>query len=268
MPATSGLFVDDLPSDAGDDAPLVVLVHGTMDRHSSFARLRSRLMATCHVVSYDRRGYAASRDAAPPATGLADHVSDLESVLAGRRATVVGHSYGGTVALGLAASRSDLVASVVAYEPPLAWLDWWPSPQGRRGAPFEGISGPDAADAFLRRIVGPDRYERLPLRTREEASLDGDALITELTAIRVDPAPFEASAITVPVLVVRGEGTDSHHVTGAEWLAAQLPAGSHHIVRGAGHGGHQSHPNEMTTLVAAAVRVAVDPGVERPPAEL
>jgi pimeloyl-ACP methyl ester carboxylesterase len=251
----SELFVDDLPSDAGADARLVVLVHGTMDRHASFARVRSRLMESCHVVSYDRRGYAGSRDVAPPATGVDDHVADLEAVVAGRRCTVVGHSYGGTVALAFAARQPELAASVLAYEPPLAWLEAWPT-HGPREHPFAGVSAEQAAESFLKRMIGEHRYERLPLRTREEVVQDGAALVAELTAIRNDPPPFEPAAITVPAIIARGEDTAPHHIWGADLLVEQMPSATLRVVEGAGHGGHQSHPREFAALVLESVSLA------------
>jgi pimeloyl-ACP methyl ester carboxylesterase len=253
MPAPEGVFVDDLPSDAGDEAPLVVLVHGTMDRHQSFARVRSRLMASCHVISYDRRGYAASREALPQPRGIDDHVRDLEAILDGRRATLAGHSYGGTVVLTLAARRPDLAGAILAYEPPLAWLERWPTPDGSRNEPFAGVTAEEAAAAFLRRMVGEDRYERLPLRTRQEAEKDGQALVAEMTAIRNDPAPFDPRDVEVPAIIARGELTSDHHVWATELLAAELPNASLRIVHGARHGGHQSHPRELAALIEEAV---------------
>lgn len=247
------LFVDDLASDAGDDAPLVVLVHGTMDRHSSFARVRSRLMTSCHVVSYDRRGYAGSRDVLPLASGISDHVADLASVVDGRRCTVVGHSYGGTIVLAFAARHPELVASLVAYEPPLAWLETWPTADGERRAPYAGQTGEEAAEQFLRRIVGEHRYELLPLKTRNELLKDGDALIAEMTSIRNDPAPFELDEIACPALIARGENALPHHAEGAEILVEKLPTASLRVFAGAGHGGHQSHPREFAELVLEAV---------------
>lgn len=251
----NGLYVDDLPSDAGDDAPLVVLVHGSMDRHTSFARVRSRLIATCHVVSYDRRGYAGSREVEPPARGVEEHVRDLEAVIAGRRATVAGHSYGGIVVLALAARRPDLVGSAVVYEPPLVWRR---PDYGRQPPAFRGASGEEAAEAFLRRMIGHERYERLPLKTREEVLKDGDALIAELTAIRLDEPPFDPALIEVPVLVAVGAESDNLHREAALFLAGELPRGSLHKVAGARHGGHQSHPVEFVALIEAAVRLAAD----------
>ena len=77
-------------------------------------------------------------------------------VLAGRRAVLVGHSYGGDVALATADRHPDLVAGVAVYETPLSWLPWWPNTtagsiavaeQRARGRPpsssCNGSSGPD-----------------------------------------------------------------------------------------------------------------------------
>ncbi len=52
--------------------------------------------------------------------------TDLEAIVAERRCTIAGHSYGGNLVLALAARRPDLVASAVVYEPPLAWRPGWP----------------------------------------------------------------------------------------------------------------------------------------------
>jgi len=103
------------------DAPFVVLVHGTMDRSTSFHAVMG-LLSDCSVLSYDRRGYARSRFAEPPATSLADHVDDLLELIDGRAAVVVGHSYGGDVALAAAERRPDLVRAVGAFESPMPWI--------------------------------------------------------------------------------------------------------------------------------------------------
>ncbi len=250
----SALLVDELHSDAGPQSPLVVLVHGSMDRHTSFARIRNRLVESCHVVSYDRRGYAGSRAVSPPARGLEDHLADLAKVVAGRSATLVGHSYGGTLVLAFAARHPELAASLLAYEPPLSWLEWWPT-RGERSRPFGEMSGPEAAESFLVRMLG-ERYHRLPLRTREEAALDGDALVRELTALRADPPPFEPEEITPPALVARGENASSHQLRGTELLVARMPKAELRLIAGAGHDGHRSHPRQFAALVLEAVALA------------
>lgn len=260
-----GLFLDDLPSDEGPDAPLVVLVHGAMDRHTSFARVRARLMVTCHVVSYDRRGYAGSRAAQPLAAHMAEHVDDLESVVAERPCTVAGHSYGGGVVLAFAQRRPDLVRAVVAYEPPMPWIGSW-TRDGGSGGRFENVTPEQAAEGFLRRQIGDRRFELLPLTVREDIVKDGNALVAELTAIWQDPPPFDPAEIPMPVLVVCGQASTERHRRAAAHLAGLLPAGSLHEVAEATHGGHQSHPAEFSRLILAAVALGAEPAADRPPA--
>jgi pimeloyl-ACP methyl ester carboxylesterase len=223
-----------------------------MDRHTSFARVRSRLMESCHVISYDRRGYAQSRDVVPPALGIDDHVADLESVVAGRRAVLVGHSYGGTVVLCFAARHPELTAIAFVYEPGLGWRESWPGESSAN--PFAGVTAEQAAEGFMKRLIGPQRWERLPPKTRSEVLRDGDAMVTELTAVRRDPPPFDPATIEVPVMVARGEKATANHKEGADWLVGELPQGSLHVVDGAGHNGHQSHPSQFAGLVLEAVR--------------
>src|SRR4249919_2946681 len=97
------LHVDEHCSDEAD-APVIVLVHGVFDSCQSFEGVIEHLVPEHTVLTYDRRQWGRSRDAAPAAT-LDDHADDLLAVLGDRRATVVGHSYGGTVSL-LAAVRA------------------------------------------------------------------------------------------------------------------------------------------------------------------
>ena len=91
---------------AGD--PLIVLVHGAMDRSASMLKLSRRLDHQYRVLRYDRRGYGHSV-AHPGPFGMAHQVADLIALLAGRRAVLIGHSYGGNVALAAAAAQGDLV---------------------------------------------------------------------------------------------------------------------------------------------------------------
>lgn len=265
-----GLFVTESP--AGGEAargavPAVVLVHGSLDRHTSFARLTSRLAGDARVIAYDRRGYARSRAAAPPARGVVDHARDLEAVVravAGPGpAVVLGHSYGGVVALALAATRPELLGAAVVFEPPLAWLDWWDTPSGgndgvsaRRHVVVDAPTPAAAAEAFLRRVVGNRRYERLPAATRADLALDGPALVTELSALRRDPPPFDPERIRVPVVVGTGDRSLERNQRGARLLAALLPAGELAVVEGAGHGAHLTHPVELAALVRRATQRA------------
>lgn len=251
-----GLYSERTQARVGPGAPLVACIHGSMDRHASFARLRARLAPTCDVLLYDRRGYAASRDLQPPAAGIEDHVVDLLALLEGRAGLLFGHSLGGDIALAFAQRHADLVTAVVVYEPPTPWLDFWYAPGADNDPPsWQAPTAEEAAEGFLRRMIGPRRYERIPAATRAELAKDGPALITELTSIRRDPAPFVPSLVGVPVVVAWGSDAVERHRRAAEWLVNSLPDPTAVVLDGAGHNAHRTHSKEIAELILTAAGV-------------
>jgi pimeloyl-ACP methyl ester carboxylesterase len=232
---------------AGSDGPslVVVLVHGSLDRGTSFARVVRRL-PDLHVVTYDRRGYHRSRPALPLATSLEDHVTDLVAIVDGRPAVVVGHSYGGDVALGAAAAAPEAIRAVGVYEPPLPWSEWWP--RRTRG----DIAAEDPAvfaEGFFRRVVSDDAWERLPEKARAERRADGPALVAELASIRRPRPPIDLATIAVPVLLGRGSRSLPHHRRAIDSLADVLPSTEITEFPGATHGAHLSHPDAFAGFV-------------------
>ncbi|GGV85849.1 alpha/beta hydrolase [Streptomyces gelaticus] len=117
---------------ASDPPPLVVLVHGLLiDSLASYYFSLGPFFAErgMDVLMYDLRGHGRT---GRPAAGyrLEDFVSDLDGLLDAleedRPAHVVGNSFGGAIAYGLAASRPDRVRSVIAIEsePPVkSWAE-------------------------------------------------------------------------------------------------------------------------------------------------
>src|ERR1700722_13781565 len=154
MPPPSQLAVAEyLPEGPSRALPIVVLVHGSLDRSSSFTRVLRRL-DDLHTVVYDRRGYHGSRDALPINTTLDGHIDDLLEVIGGRPAVVVGHSYGGAVTLGAAlrAGQEGPIHSIGVYEPPMPWLGLWPNrpPASTGGSEPTGAEPPDPAERDAR----------------------------------------------------------------------------------------------------------------------
>lgn len=231
------------------DAPsVVVLVHGTLDRATSFARVR-RHLADLDTVAYDRRGYASRIDEGPAT--LHGHVDDLLSVVGDRRAVVAGHSYGADIALAAAVRRPDVVVGVVSYEAPMPWQPWWPD--NTAGAAAVAAQEPEAAaEAFMRRMVGDERWERLPARTKAARRAEGRAVLAELASIRDHP-PFDLADVRAPVVVGVGVESAAHQRAAAPNVAALLPDAVLVEVAGASHGAHLSHPAEFAGLVRAAL---------------
>ena len=261
------------------DGPLVALVHGAMDRSGGMLRTRRILQPSCRVLRYDRRGYARSLAAGPP-TSFGQQVDDLARLLDDRPAVLAGHSFGGVICLALAERQPGLVRSVLAYEAPQMWAPWWPggTPGSQALASVAGgaggAAGPagdqsdqdgrderahEAAEWFLRRMIGDDLWDRLPESMRAERRAEGPTLVAELRSVRPpSPVPFEASAITVPVLVACGTEARPHHLRASDELARTVPRGELRVIEGAGHGAHLSHPEEFARLVRRAIEMADD----------
>ncbi|MEO5679198.1 MAG: alpha/beta hydrolase [Acidimicrobiales bacterium] len=247
------LFVLERGPAESSPGPLVVAVHGTMDRHSSFLRMR-RDLGELRTILYDRRGYGRSR-ALPVAAGLDDHVDDLLGLCAGRPAVVVGHSYGACVALRAAQRVPAVVRALVAFEPPLPWLPGWPSDTGSARA----LAAPDpdaAVEAFLRRILGDERWEALPERARDDRRAEGPALLADLRSVRPavgTPAPIDLGAVRVPVVVGRGTRSPGYLRDGADRLVGLLPDAEPWVVEGAGHDAHASRPDHLAAMTRRAL---------------
>ena len=229
--------------------PMVVLVHGSMDRSTSFGRV-TRQLPDLHVVAYDRLGYGRSPTDRPHET-LAGHAADLLDVIDGRRCAVVGHSYGGDVALVAAIERPDLVVAVGAFEAPMPWQPWWPA-QSAGGAATAAASPEDGAEAFMRRVVGDRVWARLPRATREARRAEGPTLLAEMLSIR-GPAPFDPAEVKVPVVAGYGTTSESRHQESAARLGDAVPDGELHAIEGAGHGAHMSHPAEFAAFVRRVI---------------
>ncbi|MGE3621776.1 MAG: alpha/beta fold hydrolase [Acidimicrobiia bacterium] len=237
------------------DVARVVTVHGGLDRASSFLRTE-RHLPDLTVVRYDRRGYARSLDAGP-AVDFDQQVDDLVGVVDGRPSVVVGHSFGGLLALALAGRRPDLVRAVLVYEAPMPWLGWWPLATPGQAATRFAETPAEAAERFMRALIGDEHWARLPAPTRQQRRAEGPALLADLASVRPPaPVPIDPATIVAPLVVASGGRSPGHQRRAAEEIAGAAPRGERHEIAGAGHGAHLSHPAELAALVRRAVALA------------
>jgi pimeloyl-ACP methyl ester carboxylesterase len=109
-----------------------------------------------------------------------------------------------------------------------------------------------AAEDFMRRMVGDDVWAQLPQKTRADRRAEGPALVGELAAL-VSGAPYDPAAVRVPAVVAHGSQGSDHHRAGIEWLAATIPDAELMVIDGAGHGVHTSNPAAFAAIVERAV---------------
>jgi pimeloyl-ACP methyl ester carboxylesterase len=237
-------------SEAGDPSgPLVVLVHGAMDRARSFRRAVERL-PDFRVVTYDRRGYGGSLAAGPP-TGLGQHVDDLIAVLDGRRAALVAHSFGSHIAILASVAKPELVAGLGLWEPPVPWMDFWPERSRRVVARIVAAGDPaDVAEAGARQVLGDEGWARLSDDARALRRAEGVAYVTDVGS-EVEPL-YDLGDVCVPCVIGYGEETWPYSSEAAQRVAAILGCATF-AVAGAPHLCHVTHPDGFAEFVRRTV---------------
>jgi pimeloyl-ACP methyl ester carboxylesterase len=254
-----GLAVYDRSAPPG--SPRVVLVHGSMDRAASFIKVVRRL-PELEIVRYDRRGYGRSLAAGVDET-IDEQVADLLAVAGPGPTSVVGHSLGGVIAVAAAVRRPEVLVSVGAFESPMSWRPQWPS-SSAGGNALRETDDAEAAERFMRGILGDAVWERLPSSTRTARRAEGHALVAELAALRA-AAPYDPDRVRVPVVTGYGSRSKPYHQEAARRLAEEVPDGEVVVVADAGHGAHTSHPEQFAAFVRRVVERGGGPGLASGP---
>ena len=223
---------------SGGSGDPVVLVHGGWDDHRIWDRVARGLAGALQVLAYDRRGHGES-SGAPRARPVRDDAGDLAGLLEATGhypAHVVGHGYGGVVALRLAVDRPELVRSVAVHEVPfLALLT--PGAGGPTGAPTlaerlvllralaVGPSAPSAVQEFLGLFASPEeQWSALSEGRRTELVSAAPTWAQEMGDPEAQrPSAGELGGVAVPVLVTSGGRSPAFASQIGDALASALP---------------------------------------------
>jgi pimeloyl-ACP methyl ester carboxylesterase len=232
--------------------PAVVLIHaGVADSRMwdpQWAAWQTRFALT----RLDLRGFGRSG----PPLGSFSHARDVLAVLdaAGiARARLVGASFGGLVALDVAAAHPERVAALVLAGPPLPGHPWSEEMRGFFAAEERALEDGDldaatevnvefwagAAEEPVRAAVREQQLNAFRLQVEAEAD---DELLTE-------DLPAALAMLGVPALVVTGEQDKADFQAIADRLAATLPDVRRAIVASAGHLPSLEQPAAFDELV-------------------
>lgn len=254
--------------------PPLVLVHGATADHTTWRTSGPLLAARRTLHAIDRRGRGASDDGDPArAYAIEREFDDLAAVVdavaaeSDARVDVVGHSYGGRIALG-AALRTANLRRVVCYEgaPPAGdGRGYQDAAAGTVGRVERLVAAGDrdaALATFMRDIVGmPDAdlavFRADPIWPRRAAAID--TTIRELRAESSAAGSLAAlGAVRQPVLQVLGGASTEPFAAATRALDARLRNGRVVTIPDARHAAHHTHPTEF---VAAVEAFLADPGM-------
>ncbi|NDV00637.1 alpha/beta fold hydrolase [Pseudoroseicyclus tamaricis] len=258
--------------------PTVILVHGAGGNLRDFTfDLAGRLEGRYHVVAFDRPGLGHS-EALPGTPSPTEQARQLEAAAEAMGlgpAVIVGHSYGGAVAMAWgqvaperAAAIVTLAGATMPWEGPYAafyhatgswWARWTTAPlisafAGKRqiAASLEGIFAPQPAPPGYVDHVGA----ALTLR---RASLAANG--RQVLALREDLAEQSAryGQMRMPVEIIHGTADrtvdlDIH----ARGMLRLLPDANLTVLEGVGHMPHHADPE---ATVAAIDRAAARAGL-------
>jgi pimeloyl-ACP methyl ester carboxylesterase len=109
----------------GGDKSAVLIAHGVTDNGITWRRIAGALQQDYDVIMYDQRGHGFS-DAPQSGYTFEVHAEDMAGLIAAlglKRPHIISHSGGAAAAAILAATYSDLPASLVLEDPP--WGNGW-----------------------------------------------------------------------------------------------------------------------------------------------
>ncbi len=244
------------------EGPPIVLVHGTAADHTTF-RVVGPLLAADHAVfAIDRRGRGASGDG--PDYAIEREFEDLAAVAEAVAARVgvpalevVGHSFGGRVALG-ATRLTRAIRRLVIYEgapaaPGAAYHD--DGLAERLAALVAAGDNAAALEAFLRAIVGMGDAEIAAYRANPvwpARVAVAPTIVRELRAEVSASASLAAlGSASVPVLQVLGGASLPAFGAATVALDARLADGRVVVIDGARHAAHHTHPDVFVEAVRA-----------------
>lgn len=170
---------------------------------------------------------------------------------------LVGHSYGGFIALLLALAHPASVATLSLYDP-VAFGVLDPSREAAARADLDNLRfdpSPAARPAWLRGFVdywnGEGSWERLRPETRDEFVRVGRVIHDGAESLTADRTPASAyAAIAAPTLLLSGATTPHGPRRVAELLAAAMPHATLRVIDGAGHMGPLTHADLVATAIA------------------
>lgn len=247
----------------------VVMLHCSGSSGAQWRALAAQLGTRHRVVTPDLIGYGASA----PWSGrgdfsLAKEAATVRSLMGCLQEPVhlVGHSYGGAVALHIARTRPELVRSLTLVEPSAFHL--LRNGDATDAAALREITGV-AADAraalavgdygggfgrFVDYWSGPGSWSSMPAEKRASFAPQLAKVVLDFHAILGDPAELEdVCDIAMPTLLVQGGGTRLPSRCVCARLRVALPDASFRVVQGAGHMLPVTHREQVNALIAAHV---------------
>jgi len=250
-----------LPYDDLGSGPVVILLHaGIADRTMWAEHLEPLAAAGYRAIAVDLPGFGEAPVAPGEQAPWADVLETMDA-LAIDRAALVGNSFGGAVALRIAAVAPLRVSALALISSPAPELEPSPELQAAWEAEESALDRGDI-DAAVEAVVGAWTLPDAPQALRDRvAAMQRRAFVVQAEAGSVAEAPDPLdqnrdalSRLDVPTVVAAGDHdlVDFRH--GAELLARSLPNARHAVIQDAGHLAPMETPETFRGLLLDFLR--------------
>jgi pimeloyl-ACP methyl ester carboxylesterase len=194
---------------------------------------------------------------------LDDEIALLSAAVrtAGEHFHLIGHSYGGAIALKAALSDRKHVLSLVLYEPVLFSAVIADSPESASAHEILALRDDTtrlidqgnlnfAAQRFVDYWAGEGTWAAIPEPRRRALAEAMRAVKSQWHAVLREPTPLSAfAAVDVPTLVMTGTESKASVLAVAGLVTAVLPRVRREELAGVGHMGPITHPGTVNPLI-------------------
>jgi 3-oxoadipate enol-lactonase len=236
--------------------PAVVLVHGTPLELGAWDGLVPLLTPYGQIIRYDLRGHGSAIDEPLPCsyTVLAEDLLRLLDSLRIERTHVLGHSFGGQIAVRFACDHSDRLMSLTTicsrltpFEPFADAADQIDA--GRFGELAETVMGRWFTNDTLQREPYVVRYSRKAFARANQISF-----ATALRMISVFDDGVTLGRLDAPVQIIAADRDQVVTAPDLRAVVATLPHGSFSLVSEANHMLPVENPERLVPLLATQLR--------------
>ncbi len=241
--------------------PSVALIHSSGLGATEWRRLIRRLAPSHRVVAPSLVGYGRTCWAVDGEPDFRTDLALVEALLSSLQPPVhlVGHSYGGFLALLAAARGKTPIATLAAYEPVTVGAL-------RSAAGFVSFAGIDDFDGlfdlsrgglegFLQRFIdywnGAGAWQQLSDKQQAVYRAVGPKIYQEVKSGSYDETPHSFyRTINAPTLLLSGETSPRDAGRACSILAETISGARHQTISGAGHMGPLTHGHTVSGLIA------------------
>jgi pimeloyl-ACP methyl ester carboxylesterase len=266
MPKDSNSLSVQLSTRQIGSGPTVVCLHSSGSSSTQWRSLTTQLAREHRVIAPDFLGHGRSPRSDVAAGPILDqdaaHVAELIADVG--PVHLVGHSYGGAVALRVALTYPQRVGSLTVYEPVVFGMLRQRAADADLWQEIRQTGHTIALHAQMRRLLqagrafvdywsGPGRWRTMGAQAQTTIALRMPEIVRHFWSLFAWPLNDDLRSIAMPILLLQGGRTRRVAARVTTRLAQALPQAQHTVVAPAGHMGPITHGDAVDRQIAGFI---------------